>query len=263
MSRKINVAIAGNPNSGKTTIFNALTGGRQHVGNYPGVTVEKREGTCTQDDLEINIVDLPGTYSLTAYTTEELVARNYIIDEHPDVVVDVIDSSNIERNLFLATQLMEMNVPLVLVFNMSDIARQQGMVFDTDKLSSFFGAPIVMTVGNKSEGIDDLLSIVIETAVASTSAATSLMTYGEEIEEEIEKIQEQLDVESQLVKQYGKRWLAIKLLEWDKEIVGKTHNEQILTSTVPDIDRRQKVWFYLWCLPGSGQNDDRNASRYE
>ncbi len=241
MSRKINVAIAGNPNSGKTTIFNAITGGRQHVGNYPGVTVEKREGTCTRDDLEINIVDLPGTYSLTAYTTEELITRNYIIDEHPNVVVDIIDSFNIERNLFMATQLMEMNVPLVLAFNMSDIARQRGLVFDTDKLSSFFGAPIVMTVGNKSEGIDELVSVIVETAIAGPAAVTSSITYGQEIEEEITKIEVALDIESELVKKYGKRWLAIKLLEWDKEIIVKDHSDEILSVVGMSREHLRKV----------------------
>jgi len=150
MDKKISVAIAGNPNSGKTTVFNALTGARQHVGNYPGVTVEKKEGLCRHDEFQINVVDLPGTYSLTAYSVEEIIARNYIVDEHPDVVVDVIDSSNIERNLYLATQFMEMNVPLVLAFNMSDIAKQRGLEFDIEQLSVFFGAPIIMTVGNKN-----------------------------------------------------------------------------------------------------------------
>jgi len=129
MEKKITVALAGNPNSGKTTIFNMLTGARQHVGNYPGVTVEKKEGLCRHAGYEMTVVDLPGTYSLTAYSIEELIARNFIIDEQPDVVVDIVDASNIERNLYLATQLIEMNVPLVLAFNMSDIARRKGTVF--------------------------------------------------------------------------------------------------------------------------------------
>ncbi|MHC4424223.1 MAG: FeoB small GTPase domain-containing protein [Planctomycetota bacterium] len=127
---KITVALAGNPNSGKTTVFNMLTGAHQHVGNYPGVTVEKKEGLCKYAGLEMTFVDLPGTYSLTAYSIEELVARNFIIEEQPGVVVDVIDASNIERNLYLATQLIEMNVPLVLAFNMSDIARRKGLLFN-------------------------------------------------------------------------------------------------------------------------------------
>ena len=122
--KKIKVALAGNPNCGKTTIFNLLTGARQHVGNYPGVTVEKKEGLCKYAGHEIAFVDLPGTYSLTAYTIEEIVTRNFIIEEQPDVVVDIVDASSIERNLYLATQLIEMNVPLILAFNMSDVAEQ-------------------------------------------------------------------------------------------------------------------------------------------
>ena len=164
MTRKISVALAGNPNSGKTTIFNALTGTRQHAANYPGVTVEKKEGTCKTDGYEIKIVDLPGTYSLTAFSVEELVARNFIIDQHPDVVIDVVDASNLERNLYLATQLIEMNVPLVLAFNMSDIARQRGFKFNLDKLSDLFGAPIVETEGNKNEGIKNLLETTLKIA---------------------------------------------------------------------------------------------------
>src|SRR4030042_6258821 len=133
--KRITVALAGNPNSGKTTIFNMLTGMRQHVANYPGVTVEIKEGKCTFGDYQITCVDLPGTYSLTAYSTEELLARNFIIEQRPDVVVHVVDSSNIERNLYLTTQLLEMNVPLVLAFNMSDLARQKGLLFALEKLS--------------------------------------------------------------------------------------------------------------------------------
>ena len=117
--KRIRVALAGNPNSGKSSIFNMLTGAHQHVGNYPGVTVEKKEGLCTYDGYQIEIIDLPGTYSLTAYSKEELIARDYVLDEAPDVVVDVVDASNLERNLYLATQLIEMNVPLVLAFNNS------------------------------------------------------------------------------------------------------------------------------------------------
>lgn len=121
---EITVALSGNPNSGKTTIFNNLTGLRQHVGNYPGVTVEKKTGTVNYKGYRINVVDLPGIYSITAYSLEEIVTRNYIINEKPDVVIDVVDSSNLERNLYLATQLMELEVPLILAFNMADIVKK-------------------------------------------------------------------------------------------------------------------------------------------
>lgn len=226
--KKLNIALAGNPNSGKTTIFNAITGAMQHVGNYPGVTVEKKEGRCKYDGYDINIIDLPGTYSLTAYSVEELVARNYIIDEQPDVVVDVIDSSNIERNLYLATQLIEMNVPLVLAFNMSDVAKLRGLTFDIERLAQLFGAPIVMMVGSKGEGIDDLLKAAVKVAVEGPAYGINHLRFGEEIEDELEKIQNELGQEHELVGKYGKRWLAIKLLENDKEIIEKGHSNKVL-----------------------------------
>ena len=182
--KKMSVALAGNPNSGKTTIFNMLTGARQHVGNYPGVTVEKKEGLCKYKDYEITLIDLPGTYSLTAYSVEELIARNFIIDERPNVVVDIVDASNIERNLYLATQLIEMNVPLVLAFNMSDIAKQRGLLFDIEQLSRLLDAPIVPTVGNKGKGKTELLDAIIATARQGKQQRTHRVGYGEEIEEE-------------------------------------------------------------------------------
>ncbi len=228
MKKRISIALAGNPNSGKTTVFNALTGARQQVGNYPGVTVERVEGSRSYKGRDIHIVDLPGTYSLTAYSVEEVVARNFIIDSHPDVVVNVIDSSNIERNLYLATQLMEMSVPLVLAFNMSDIARHRGLIFDIEKLSDFFGAAIVMMVGNKSEGITELLDAIIETAENPEKDNIRRVNYGQEIEEEIEKLQKHLDDEHALVAKYGRRWLAVKLLESDREVLKQHHSETVL-----------------------------------
>ena len=160
--KQIKVALAGNPNSGKTTVFNALTGARQHVGNYPGVTVEKKEGLRRYKNFEIKIVDLPGTYSLTAHSIEEIVARDFIINEQPDVVVDIIDASNFERNLYLATQILELNVPLILVLNMADLAQKQGFTFDAEKIAKFYDALIVLTVGSKGKGIDDLLNAIIK-----------------------------------------------------------------------------------------------------
>ena len=228
MAKKLSIALAGNPNSGKTTVFNALTGARQHVANYPGVTVEKKTGSCRYDSYDISVVDLPGTYSLTAWSVEELITRNYIIEEHPDVVVDIIDSSNIERNLYLATQLLEMNVPLVLAFNMTDVANQRGLTFDIDTLAQLLGAPIVMMVGNKGRGIDELLKTVAHLAEHGPAYGINRLHYGSEIEEELTRIQAQLDSEHELVKKYGKRWLALKLLENDKEIIEKGHNDRVL-----------------------------------
>ena len=182
--KKITVALAGNPNSGKTSIFNMLTGANQHVGNYPGVTVEKKEGFCKYKDYEMTVLDLPGTYSLAAYSDEELVARNFIINQQPDIVVDIIDASNIERNLYLATQLIEMDVPLILVFNMSDIAERKGLLFDTKQLSKLFEAEIVSTIGNKAKGKKELLDAITETVQKTKTKRTHRIKYGQEIEKE-------------------------------------------------------------------------------
>lgn len=239
--KTITVAVAGNPNSGKTTVFNALTGARQHVGNYPGVTVDKKEGSCTHQGYDIKLVDLPGTYSLTAFSIEEVVARNFIVDEHPDVVVDIVDSSNLERNLYLATQLLEMDVPLVLAFNMTDISEQRGMVFNNDKLSRFFNATIVPIIGNKGKGLAELLDAIIETAENPRPKNDHIVRYGDEVEEELSKIQALLSSEHQLVETYGARWLALKLLEQDKEILDKGHKQDALDAVDKSVHHLTKI----------------------
>ena len=241
MKKRITVAMAGNPNSGKTTVFNALTGARQHIGNYPGVTVDKKEGTRSHKDYEITFVDLPGTYSLTAYSVEEVVARNFIIDEHPDVVVDIVDSSNLERNLYLATQIIEMNVPLVLAFNMADIAEQRGVVFDNDKLSKLFNAPIVPVVGNKGKGLNKLLDVIVETAQNTRPKIGRILRYGKEVEDELSKIEKLVDREHRLAEKYGSRWLALKLLEQDKDILDKGHNEDVIKAVAQSVEHLTRM----------------------
>ena len=241
--KKMSVALAGNPNSGKTTIFNMLTGARQHVGNYPGVTVEKKEGLCKYKDYEITLIDLPGTYSLTAYSVEELIARNFIIDERPNVVVDIVDASNIERNLYLATQLIEMNVPLVLAFNMSDIAKQRGLLFDIEQLSRLLDAPIVPTVGNKGKGKTELLDAIIATARQGKQQRTHRVGYGEEIEEELAAIGAvAADSEQELADKYGTRWLAVKLLEQDSDITAKVHSQEVLDVARASIEHLRGIF---------------------
>jgi len=162
MAKEFTIALAGNPNSGKSTVFNALTGSRQHVGNWPGKTVEKKEGTCKRRDREIKVVDLPSTYSLTAYSAEEIIARDFIIDEKPDVVIDVVDAANLERNLYLAVQILELGIPLVIALNMSDIADSRGICIDNQKLSQGLnGSPVIPTVASRGRGIDELLQAAI------------------------------------------------------------------------------------------------------
>ncbi len=241
--RKITVAIAGNPNSGKTTIFNMLTGARQHVGNYPGVTVEKKEGLCRYKDYEITVVDLPGTYSLTAYSIEEIVARNFIIDEQPDVVVDIVDASNVERNLYLATQLIEMNMPLVLAFNMSDIAKQIGMVFDIEQLSKLLQAPVVPTIGNKAKGKTELLDAIIETAGSDKVQRTYKINYGQEIETELANVENLICAEEgQLAKKYEPRWLAVKLLEQDNDVIAKVKNKKVQDAVTASTEHLKSIF---------------------
>ncbi|MFZ3106890.1 MAG: ferrous iron transport protein B, partial [Candidatus Hydromicrobium sp.] len=218
--KEITIALSGNPNSGKTTIFNNLTGLRQHVGNYPGVTVEKKTGVIKYKGYRINVVDLPGTYSLTAYSLEEIVARNFIIDQKPDVVVDVVDSSNLERNLYLATQLMELDVPLILAFNMADVAKKSGKKIDINLLSELFGIPIVETVGSRGLGSGELLEAVIKVVSSRKRKEKKVeVKYGEEVENEIGKIVSVLKKEKVPVLKFDARWIAVKLLEQDRDII--------------------------------------------
>ena len=218
--RVITVCLMGNPNSGKTTIFNNLTGSRQRVGNYPGVTVEKVEGWCEHRGVRIRFVDLPGTYSLNAYSIDQIIARDYIIENNPDIVIDVVDASNIERNLYLATQLKELEVPLVIALNMSDMLEKKGQFIDLEKLSWLFGAKFIKTIGHKKEGMDDLLDLVIDIVEGKKEIKHSSIQYGSEVEEEIEKI---VPIINNLpLDEIGKnRWIAVKLLENDENVIKK------------------------------------------
>ncbi|WP_456434381.1 ferrous iron transport protein B [Thermosulfuriphilus sp.] len=219
--KQITLALIGNPNAGKTTIFNNLTGARQKVGNWPGVTVEKKEGYLTYNDYQIRVVDLPGIYSLTAYSVEEVIARDFILDEQPEVVVDVIDASNIERNLYLAVQLIELEAPLVFAMNMVDLAEARGIKIDFEQLSVLLGVPIVKTVGTKSVGMEELISSAIAVAEGREPRSRRIhINYGSELEKEIARLSEVLS-QSPLKDKYPSRWLAVKLLEADQDIVAK------------------------------------------
>lgn len=241
MSKTIRIGLAGNPNSGKTTLFNRLTGARQHVGNYPGVTVEKKEGICKWNGHELHITDLPGAYSLTAYSIEEIVARDFIIHERPDVVVDVIDCANLERNLYLAVQFMELGVPLVLAFNMADVAKARGIEFDLNLLSMLLGVPIVPTVGSKGSGLNDLVDIVVAVAEESNGTPPFSVNYGPELEQELAKIQDLLEKENGRLAEYNPRWLAVKLLENDEDVQKKVESAEILAAVDAATARIEKL----------------------
>ncbi|HEX6270287.1 MAG TPA: FeoB small GTPase domain-containing protein [Anaerolineales bacterium] len=164
----ITIALAGNPNAGKTTIFNALTGLHQHTGNWPGKTVEKKEGQVEHGQFRLNIVDLPGTYSLTAYSPEEIIARDFIIEERPDVVINVVDATNLERNLYLTVQLLELDVPVVLALNMADALTKEGARVNLENLSQLLGnIPVVQTAANHGKGISELITKAVSAARAN------------------------------------------------------------------------------------------------
>ena len=209
------VALAGNPNSGKTTIFNNITGARQHVGNYAGVTVERREGFRRFQGQDLLLVDLPGTYSLTANSLDEIVARNVIIDEKPDLIVNILDASNLERNLYLALQLLELERPLVLALNMTDMAEKAGIRINSDVLRTRLGVPVVKLIGNRNQGTEELLQTVVESSQKTTYRPFSI-DYGAKIEAAIVEVTEALQNLTHV--KFPIRWLAVKLLENDTEV---------------------------------------------
>lgn len=237
----ITIALAGNPNSGKSTIFNAITGAHQHVANYPGVTVEKHEGQCTHNGRQFTIVDLPGTYSLTAFSTEELIARNFVIEEKPHVVVHVVDASNLERNLYLTVQLLEINAPLLLVFNMSDVAEARGEKIEVARLSELLGVPIVQTVGHKGIGIPELLTAAASVA-DSPAKRHAAISYGREIDDELAKLTLLIEKTSQSNILVSNRWTALKLLENDPEVLDRIHDPLVIEAVEHSRKRLQKVF---------------------
>ncbi len=204
----------------KTTIFNLLTGSRQHVGNWPGVTVEKKTGRLSRNGYEIEVVDLPGTYSLTAYSPDEIIARDFILEGNPDVVVQVVDATNMERNLYLTLQVAELGVPMVIALNMVDLARAQGDGIDHERLSASLGIPIVPTVGTSGEGVDELLDAAIRVAEGSPNHKLTV-DYGSGVEVMIARLADALTTDTVLVDRYPLRWLAVKLLEGDENVRAK------------------------------------------
>lgn len=208
------IALAGNPNAGKTTLFNAITGARQRVGNYPGVTVERREGIIHYEGREYRFVDLPGTYSLTAYSIDEVVARDFLLDERPDLIVDVIDSTNLERHLYLCLQFQELGIPVMGALNMSDEAEGKGISIDADALAAILGIPMVKTVGSKEKGVTELME-AISAMVGSCSGCEKTIYYGDELEVYLARIEKEIGKDEGFVMTYPSRWMAVKLLEKD------------------------------------------------
>jgi ferrous iron transport protein B len=215
-SKHLTIALAGNANVGKSVIFNQLTGSNQIIGNWPGKTVDRAEGTLRFENYDISVIDLPGIYSFSTFSLEEIVSRDYIALEKPDVVINVLDASVLERNLFFTIQLIEMEVPLVVCLNQVDVAKKKGMVINKDKLEEALGVPVVLTVATRGEGIYELVRTAVE--VAKRKPKRKKMDYRQDVEARIEELERLIETE-QLGLNYPSRWVAIKLIEGDAEII--------------------------------------------
>ena len=214
MKRTFKIALAGNPNCGKTTIFNSLTGTHQHVGNYSGVTVERKTGICRMGDIRIEIIDLPGIYGLSSASAEEKVAFAELMNDEIDLILNVIDAGNPQRNLYLTTQLAELNIPMVLVFNMIDDARRRGLEFNIPILERYFSAPIVEAVGSTGEGIDELKRLLLKVLGSAGPKRPKPIDYGETAMPIIRELSSAIAaMDIPLLKRLPPRYFAIKLLE--------------------------------------------------
>ncbi|MDR2067050.1 MAG: ferrous iron transport protein B [Endomicrobium sp.] len=226
-NKSIKVALVGNPNSGKSTIFNSLTGSNQNVGNYPGVTVEKKEDTIKYNDYKITFIDLPGIYSLSAYSNDEIVTKNFLINQKPDIIVNVIDSSNIERNLYLFSQITEFPSSIIIVLNMIDILKYKGKNIDESKMENLLGVPVVSTIASKNIGITNILNSLITTFENNNiqKQTRAKVDYADVMKEEINKLEPliQANPEFSLL---PKNWVSLKLLENDIQTLNLIENTQ-------------------------------------
>ena len=218
--RTINVALVGNPNCGKTSLFNYASGAHGHVGNYSGVTVDATEAHASMFGYDFNLTDLPGTYSLSCYSPEELYVREHLTEKMPDVVINVIDASNLERNLYLTTQLVDMNIRMVCALNMYDEFERRGDQVNIDTLSRLFGIPMIPTSFKSGMGVKELFKSVIQVYEGTSKASRHLhINYGHEIEDGIAHIQKYLKADEHITQHYSTRYLAIKLLEHDSQVL--------------------------------------------
>jgi ferrous iron transport protein B len=233
------IALAGNPNSGKTTLFNELTGARQHVGNYPGVTVEKKEGTYKKDDVSMNIVDLPGTYSLTAYSLEEVVARDFLVQEKPETVINIVDASNLERNLYLTLQFMELGIPVCMALNMIDVSEKRGIEIDAKKLSELLGIPVVPTIARSGKGKQELMSAAADIVGSHTKPLPLEISYGDDIDNALAEMEVIITDAMFLTQTYPARWTALKYLENDEQVrsIGDAKGTGLSTKLKKITDR--------------------------
>ena len=219
-TKTINIALVGNPNCGKTTIFNAISGSKERVGNYSGVTVDIHKATFKSKGYTFNFYDLPGTYSLTAYSTEEIYVRKFIYEQTPDIVINVLDSTNLERSLFLTTQLIDMDLRTILALNMFDEMQKNKLELDQEELAKLIGIPIVPTISSKGIGIDALIDKAIEVFEGKDKFSRHVhINYGKELEQSIQRIRQKVKEFKPITDKISSRFISIKLLEKDKQIL--------------------------------------------
>ncbi|PIQ07633.1 MAG: ferrous iron transport protein B [Ignavibacteriales bacterium CG18_big_fil_WC_8_21_14_2_50_31_20] len=243
--KEILVALVGNPNSGKTSLFNKLVGANQKVGNFSGVTVEKYEGTVSYNGFEIKIIDLPGTYSLTTYSPEEVITREYILDGNPDIVVNVVDSTNLERNLYLTTQLIDIQANLLVALNMYDELEKQETIIDIEQLEKLLGTHFIPTSAVTGLGVEELLNHIVELFTQKISIKKNKLAFSQTMEEYIEQLISVISKDSDLSQKYYPRWIAIKLLVNDKDVYKIVREypvwikiNKILTDAIKEITRK-------------------------
>ena len=224
---EIKVALAGQPNCGKSTIFNMISGIHQHIANYPGVTVDKKSGFFSVDNVDIEMVDLPGTYSFSSYSLEEKVAKEFIINENPDIILNIIDASNLKRNLYLTFQLLEIGVPVVIILNMCDVARGRGIIIDSEKMSEILKCPVICASAAKNEGKKEILDILKKTEDIKRNYEEFKINY-DELEVYISEVEKSIKIAQDAT--ISKRWLALKSLEKDQTILNllKADNSDIV-----------------------------------
>ena len=233
--KKLIVGLAGNPNVGKTTVFNQLTGMRQHVGNWPGKTVERAEGHFSHGDYEYDIIDLPGNYALSAHSMEEIVSRDFIVDDDSDVIVNVVDAANLERNLYLTVQMMELGANLVMALNMNDFAKKKEHIIDIELMSELLGFPVVEINAKNKDGFDELLTTV-EKAAANPIDSSEKLSYGNELKGHLGTIQELIEKDKDLL-DVPSIWTAVKLLEKDSIVIEKVQASPMSSQIMIEVDK--------------------------